>query len=206
MKTRQSLTLILILTVLAQAACSTIPASPTVPLPTIAATTPAAGITPPATDMESRCPTPTSDTKLLTNAEEGYCLLYPAEAVSNSNMPGWVVINPISAPGDIPGDAWVYVQVQDAAGKTAAQVVDEQIAALGEGFNISTSEVAVDGEQAVVVDGLPGQDSNRQVFVVHNERLYNLVFMPWFPSAAEPTPLEHLYATVMDTFHFLPQE
>ena len=121
-------------------------------------------------------------------------------------MPGWVVINPISAPGDMPGDAWVYVQVQDAAGKTAAQFVDEQVVALGEGFNISTSEVTVDGEQAIVVDGLPGQDSNRQVFVVHNERLYDLVFMPWFPNAAEPTPLEHLYATVMDTFHFLPQE
>ena len=121
-------------------------------------------------------------------------------------MPGWVVINPISAPGDMPGDAWVYVQVQDAAGKTAAQFVDEQVVALGEGFNISISEVTVDGEQAVVVDGLPGQDSNRQVFVVHNERLYDLVFMPWFPNAAEPTPLEHLYATVMDTFHFLPQE
>jgi hypothetical protein len=159
----------------------------------------------PATEVPSEasaCPTATSDTKLLTNTENGYCLLYPAEAVSN--MPGWVVINPISAPGDLPGDAWLYVQVQDATGKTAAQFVDEQVAALGEGFNISTAEVAVDGEQGVMVDGLPGQDSNRQVFVVHNGRLYNLVFSPWFPNAAEPTPLENLYTMVIDTFHFLP--
>ncbi len=161
----------------------------------------------PATEVPaeaSTCPAATADTKVLTNPEEGYCLLYPAEAASN--MPGWVVINAVSGPGDIPGDAWLYVQVQDAAGKTATQFVDEQVTALGEGFNISTSEVAVDGEQAVVVDGLPGQDSNRQVFIVHNERLYNLVFAPWFPNAAEPTPLEGLYTMTMDTFRFLPRE
>ena len=206
MKTRQTLILILMFTMLAQAACTAIPASSTVAVPTIAATTPTAEIPATAADIESSCPTPTSDTKLLTNAEEGYCLLYPAEAVSNSNMPGWVVINPATGPGDVPGDAWVYIQVQDAAGKTAAQFVDEQVAALGEGFNISTSEVSVHSEQAVVVDGLPGVDSNRQVFIVHDGRLYNLVFMPWFPNPAAPTPLENLYATVVDTFHFLPQQ
>lgn len=203
MKTRQTLILILILTALAQAACTTIPTTATFPMPTIAAATPTAGITATAVAMESSCPTATSETKLLTNTEDGYCLLYPAEAVSN--MPGWVVINPISGPGDIPGDAWLYVQVQDAGGRTATQIVDEQITSLGEGFNISTSDVEVDGEQALVVDGLPGQDSNRQVYIVHNGRLYNLVFAPWFPNAAEPTLLENLYTMVMETFHFLPE-
>jgi hypothetical protein len=201
MKTRQTLILILMLVIAGVLATACAPAATQAPASEAPVTEA------PTTEVPSEastCPTATSDTKLLTNTEEGYCLLYPAEAVSN--MPGWVVINPVSGPGDIPGDAWVYVQVQDAAGKTAAQFVDEQVTALGEGFNISTSEVEVDGEQAVVVDGLPGQDSNRQVFIVHNGRLYNLVFAPWFPNAAEPTPLEHLYATVMDTFHFLPQE
>jgi hypothetical protein len=177
MKTRLMLTLVLVLTMLVQAAC--VPSA-------------------------SACPTATSDTKLLTNAEDGYCLLYPAEDVSN--MPGWVVINPITGPGDVPGEAWLNIQVLDAQGRTAAQIVDEQVAALGEGFNITHFEVDMDGEQAVVVDGLPGLDSNRQVFIAHNGRLYNLVFMPWFPNAAEPTPLENLYTTVMDTLHFLPQE
>ena len=107
MKTKAILILILMFTILAQAAC--VPSA-------------------------NACPTATSDSKLLTNTEDGYCLLFPAEA--SSNMPGWVVINPISGPGDVPGDAWVYVQVQDAAGKTAPQIVDEQIAALGEGFNM----------------------------------------------------------------------
>lgn len=196
MKTIQMSTMILMLVVASVLATACAPAA-----------TQAPATEAPATEVPAEataCPTVTSNTKLLTNTEDGYCLLYPADAVSNSNMPGWVVINPISAPGDIPGDAWFYIQVQDATGKTAAQFVDEQIAALGEGFNISTSEVEVGGEQGVMVDGLPGQDSNRQVFMVHHGRLYNLVFAPWFPNAAEPTPLENLYTMVIHTFRFLP--
>jgi len=203
MKTRQRLLLVLMLAIASVLVIACASAA------TQAPATEAPATESPATEVPSEasaCPTATAETKLLTNMENGYCLLYPAEAVSNSNMPGWVVINPVTGPGDVPGDAWVYVQVQDAAGKTAAQFVNEQVAALGEGFNISTSEVEVDGEQAVVVDGRPGQDSNRQVYIVHNGRLYNLVFAPWFPNPSEPTPLENLYTTVMDTFHFLPQE
>jgi len=177
MKTRHTLILILILTMLAQAACA---------------------------PSANACPTPTPDTKLLTNTEDGYCLLYPAEA--SSDMPGWVVINPISGPSDVPGEAWVNIHVQDAAGRTVAQFADEVRTATGTGFNITLLEVQVDGGPAIVVDGLPGLDSNRMVMIVRNDRLYALTFMPWFPNAAEPTPLENLYTTVMDTLHFLPQE
>jgi hypothetical protein len=166
----------LILTMLAQASCS---------------------------NATGACPTPTSETKLLTNAEEGYCLLYPAQY--STTVPHYIVINPISGP-DMLGEAWLYIEIADASGRTAAQIVDEQIAALGEGFNITRFNVEVDGEQAVVVDGLPAQDSARYVFIVHNDRLYNLIFMPWYPNAAEPTQLENLYMMVMDTLHFLPQK
>ena len=219
MKTRQTLILILMLTVLTQAACAAIPTPSTIPIPTIAATTPTAGNPPIATDTGSSCPTPTSDTKLLTNTEVQYCLLYPAEyaatepqaiEVDPAVVPGgmlWqqdIIINPISAPGDMPGDAWLYIQVQDAAGKTAAQFADEAVSSLGADFNITRTDVRVCGEPAIMVDGLPGQDSNRQVFIVHNGRLYILIFMPWYPNAAEPTPLENLSTMVMDTFHFLP--
>ena len=178
MKTKQTLRLVLILMLSAwvQAACS------------------------PATGA---CPSPTSATKLLTNAEAGYCLLYPAEY--STTLPDFIVINPTTGFGDGPGDAWLLVATAPASGRSAAQIVDEQIAALGEGFNITRLEVEVDGEQAVVVDGLPAQDSARYVFIVHNDRLYNLTFMPWYPNAADPTPLEDLYTMVMDTLHFMPQ-
>src|SRR5687768_15590836 len=104
MKTKPVLILILMLTMLAQAACA---------------------------PSANACPTATADTKLLTNAQDGYCLLHPAEA--SADMPGCVVINPISAPGDIPGESWVNIQVQDAAGRTVDQVADEMVTATGPG-------------------------------------------------------------------------
>ena len=174
---RHSVVLILMLSMLAQAGCA---------------------------PSARACPTATSDTKLLTNKEDGYCLLYPAEDVSDT--PGWVVIHPILGPGDVPGEAWLYIQVQDAAGRTATQIVDKGIAGLGEGFNISRFKVEADGEHAIVIDGLPGQNSNRVVMIVHNDRLYTLTFQPWQPSAPGQPPLANLYTTVMDSLHFLPKE
>jgi len=175
MKTKPILILILMLTMLAQAACA------------------------PSTNV---CPTATSDTKLLTNSENGYCLLYPAEA--SADTPGLVAINPITGAGDMPGEGWVYIQVQDAAGRTAAQIADEAIATVDPGFDIIRTEIEVDGGQAIVLDGLPGQDSNRMVMIVRNDRLYTLIFMPWYPGTGQITPLEHLYETIMGSIHFLP--
>ena len=179
---KQWLTLILLLTMLIQAACTAAVATPT--------------------DSAEACPEATADLKLLTNTEDGYCLLYPADY--STNLPHFIVINPITAPGDMPGDAWVFISMEPAAGRTAVQVADAAIEAVGPGFNITKSDILIDGAQAVVVDGLPGQDSNRMVFIVSNDKLYTLTFAPWYPNANDPTPLENLYTTVVQTLHFLP--
>jgi hypothetical protein len=185
---KQWLILTLLLTLLAQTACAPA-ATPTVPIP--------------STDT---CPTETAELKLLTNAEDGYCLLYPA--AYSTEIPHLIIINPIiPMAGDMPGDAWVSINVEPTAGRTAAQVADAQITEAGTGFNITQSNVTVDGEQAVVVDGLPGQDSSRTVFIVSHERLYTLTFLPWVPNtdvAGQPTPLEELYTTIINTLHFQP--
>jgi hypothetical protein len=148
------------------------------------------------------CPAATAELKLLKNTEAGYCLLYPADY--STDVPGFIVINPISQPGDMPGEAWVFIQVEAANGRTAAQVADAAIAPLGAGFNITKSDILIEGAQAVVVDGLPGQDSNRMVFIVSNDKLYALTFAPWYPNANDPTQLENLYTTIVQTLHFLP--
>ena len=156
-----------------------------------------------AASLESICPNPSSETKLLRNTEGAYCLLYPVEY--STSLPGNIIINPVSTPGgDMPGDAWMSVNIESAANHTATQIADEQIASVGTGFNIDRIDIMVDGEQGIVIDGLPGQDSTRKVLVVHNDRLYTLMFTPWYPNATDPTPLEHLYAMAIETFHFLP--
>jgi hypothetical protein len=160
------------------------------------------------TTSSGACPTPTTEMKLRLNAEDGYCLLYPAEYSSYPNSP-FIVINPAGpGPGDVLGDAWASIDVESADGRTAAQVADAQITPFGSDFNlkIERTEVTVDGERAVIVDGLPGPDPWRKVFIVHGNRLYTLTFLPWLPNAdnaGQPTPLETLYETIMQTLHFL---
>jgi hypothetical protein len=155
-----------------------------------------------ATPMTNGCPAETTDLKLYTNTDDGYCVLCPAE--DTVIPPYLIVINPTGAPGDKPGDAWLQIGVEAASGRTAAQAADDQIAQAGEGFNITRGEIPIDGKQAVVVDGLPGPDPWRLFFTVDNDRLYTLYFLPWIPSADSFAQLEKLYSTTLETFHFLP--
>lgn len=175
MKTKTSLILILTLSLLVQAAC--VPSG-------------------------SACPTPSAATKLLTNTEDGYCLLYPAEHAAE--FPGWVVINPIPGADDMPGEAWVSINVQDAAGRTVDQVAEEIRTTTDPGFNLTIQEVQLDGGDAIVVDGLPGMDSNRLLITVRNDRQYTLAFLPWQPGTGQVTPLEQLYEMILQSMHFLP--
>jgi hypothetical protein len=144
------------------------------------------------------CPlTETADAKLYQNDEDGYCLLYP----QNFTLipPRFIVLNPVMR-GDKAGDAWVDIRVQPANGGTADQVANDAIAAVGEGFNIQMEQFDVDDTQAIVVDGLPGPDSLRNVYIVRNDRLYTFTFMPW----GQSSELDILYDWVMKSLHFLP--
>ena len=164
---------------------------------TLATETPASSIS------TGACPSETADLKLFMNAEAGYCLLYPTE--DSIGLPALIIINPNGAVGgDMPGDAWAQITVEDASGRTVAQVADEKIAEAGEGFNITRSEILIDGKQAVVVDGRPAQDPSREVFIVDNDRLYTLYFLPWDPRADWSSELEKLYSSVITSFHVLP--
>ncbi len=56
---------------------------------------------------------------------------------------------------------------------------------------------------AIVLSGLPGQDVNRQLFVVYNDLLYHITFVPDTPQVGTPYwQMEDLYAMIVNTFHF----
>jgi hypothetical protein len=62
----------------------------------------------------------------------------------------------------------------------------------------------LDGAPANQFDQLPGQDLNRQVVLVHNDRFYTLTFVPDDPSMGDVyAEMETLYEMVMDSFSFL---
>ncbi len=174
-----------------------------VPSFTETAQLPETGNAPASTPFTDVCPIPTANLQLFADAVNGYCLLYPA---GNTTVipPYLIVVNPNGMPGDVPGDAWAQMRVEPASGRTAAQVADTWIAEAGEGFNITRSEIVVDGKQAVVVDGLPGPDPWRLVFIDGPDHIYTLFFLPWLPNADYFPQLEKLYTTVIGTFRALP--
>lgn len=201
---KRLLLLSLLLALLAQAGCISIstPGSNAIltPAPNVSAT--------PDSNVNGQdsngCPTATTDEQVLTNSEDGYCFLYPSE-FTPKDPPLVLILNPVSGPGDIPGDAWIHVTVDPADGRTAAQVAEAEIGdSAGMELNIERTDITLGGEPAVVVDGLPGPDPWRKMFVVHGDRLYTWIFMPWVPDAQNPTPLETLYESIVSSLRFLP--
>ena len=192
--------LTLVLIVLAQTACTfsvDVVPTPTIPVATqpvaIASATPSS-----AADADG-CPiAQTGDALAYRNDENRYCLLYPQSFVVMP--PRFIVFNPTNSPGDVLGDAVVDIQVEPANERTADRAASDAISVVGEGFNIRMEQVVLDDTSAFVIDGIPGQDPMRNVYVVSHDRLYTITFMPW----GNNPELETAYELIMKTLHFLP--
>jgi hypothetical protein len=162
----------------------------------------------PEPTARASCPEPTEGTQLLMNEEHGYCLLHPGEygvvyppmehclAYTVNSMECQFITFAGSEGGPNGG-----VSVNEASGRTAGEVADAEIAFLGPDFNIERTDLTIDGEQAVLMDGIPGQDTVRKVVIVHNDLLYTLSFTPWDKN---DTALVNLYTTIVNSLHFLP--
>lgn len=174
----------------------------------LASCAPATNAAAPTGEPAQTCPSPSADTKLLMNEEHGYCLLHPAEydvvyppmehclASTVNSMECQFVTFTLTHTST---SAWI--SVDEASGRTASEVADAQIAFLGPDFNIQRADLTIDGEPAVLMDGLPGQDIVRKVVIIHNDLLYTLSFTPWDKN---DTALVNLYNTVVNSLHFLP--
>ena len=69
------------------------------------------------------------------------------------------------------------------------------------------SNATIAGQEAVVLDGVPGQDINRQIMIVRNGRLYQLTFVPASEDAGEVyARMEQLYQKVVDSLNFYDKE
>lgn len=149
------------------------------------------------------CPSPEEGTLLLTDEDKGYCLLYPASHTvvmldsGNTEIVVGEIMNHI--------DPRVSITTEDLAGRSLQQVVDEFLAGYP-GFEIEQTQLTVAGENAILLDGIPGQDYYRNVFVAHNDQLYQLQIAPYDKNIVDSLPeAEKLYAIVMDTFQFIGQ-
>lgn len=137
------------------------------------------------------------------NDAHGYSMYLPKDYQVSSPNPDYVsVVAPQPNGGGHPGG--VYMFVEAANGRSVEQVVEAVKAELGSGFNISVGTVmGIDDTQAIVVNGLPGQEPNRQLFMVHDDQLYHIIFMPDDPQGGDAyRQMEDVYAIIVNTFHF----
>ncbi len=84
-------------------------------------------------------------------------------------------------------------------------MIADQDMTLAAGVDVGRWTLTLGGEQAVVLDGMPGQDLQRRVYVVHQQTLYVLAFMPTrTENKLANDQMEALYAAVMNSWAWSP--
>lgn len=112
---------------------------------------------------------------------------------------------PIVAGAGHPGLASISVESADGrtAEEAAQQAYAEGKAVMGEAAKLEITRIELGNDPAFVVSGLAGQDLNRQLFVVHADRLYRILFAPDEPEKQVSfAQMELLYALITNTIQF----
>jgi hypothetical protein len=110
------------------------------------------------------------------NPTADYCFGYPEGFTHQGDGVYLAVMGQQSDQNPHPGLVWI--EVADAQGRTAQDIADEEVDAVG-GLNPPRSTVTLGDEEALVLDGMPGQDAVRKVYIVHGAMLYTLTFSPY---------------------------
>jgi hypothetical protein len=181
--------------------CSTVPPStPAVGKVEPPQTAVADVFTPVPQALEST-PTQTSVTdtaELFSSDRLGLCFSYPQ---GYTQLPYNDAVQ-IAAPG-IPGTVF-WIEISDSYNRTAEKIADQDMTTVA-GLSVGRWTVTLGGEQAVVLDGMPGQDFQRRVYVVHQQTLYVLTFMPTrSENKMVSDQMEALYAAVTSSWTWSP--
>ncbi|MGE5139628.1 MAG: hypothetical protein ACM3JD_09215 [Rudaea sp.] len=137
------------------------------------------------------------------NDLHGYTLFMPRGfTVSTPTLDYSVLVGPE------PARVLAYLYVEAANGGTAAaiaeQAIDKAKKEMGPDWAVPVPVLMnIEGAEAVAVDGFPGQDLNRQLFMVHRGKLYRMVFVPDDPQLGDAyLQMQDAYAMIVNTFHF----
>lgn len=166
----------------------------------------AADVFTPAPQTLENTPAQTSvnDTVELSSSDSdrlGLCFSYP-QGYTQIDADAVEIVAP-----DLPGSnakGLFWIEISDAYGRTAEKIADEDLT-FAAGVDVGRWTVTIGGEQAVVLDGMPGQDLQRRVYVVHQQTLYVLAFMPTrSENKAASDQMEALYNAVTSSWAWSP--
>jgi len=128
----------------------------------------------------------------------GLCFSYPQGYTQIPYNDAVEIVAPDLPGSDVRGLFWV--EISDSYNRTAEEIADQEMT-YAAGLNVGRWTVMLGGEQAVVLDGMPGQDFQRRVYVVHQQTLYILAFMPTrSENKAAGNQMEALYAAVTNSW------
>ncbi len=157
----------------------------------------------PAIEPTSEQPSnPSFPTESFSSDRLGLCFSYPQGYKQIPNGDSIEIAAAEPAGSDVKGLFWL--EISDAYGRSVETIADQEITLAG-GTGISRSTVMLGGEPAVVLDGVPGQDLQRRVYVVREPTLYILAFMPTrSENRATSEQMESLYAAVTGSWAWSP--
>ena len=104
----------------------------------------------------------------------GLCFSYPQGYTPLPESDPVEIVAPELAGTDLRAIFWL--EISEAYDRTAEVIANQDLTTAG--VVVDLWNLTLDGEPAVVLDGMPGQDLQRRVYVVHQGTLYVLAFMP----------------------------
>ena len=150
-------------------------------------------------------PVPTSvndRAQIFSSDQLGLCFSYPEGYTQLPYEDTAEIVGPELPGSDRRGLFWL--EKSDAYDRTAEVIADQDMTAAGIP-SVARSFVTLDGEPAVVLDGMPGQDLQRRVYVVHDQTLYVLAFMPTLSdNKAAVDQMESLYDAITNSWAWSP--
>jgi hypothetical protein len=152
--------------------------------------------------------TSVNDTAELFSSDRlGLCFSYPQGYTQNSYDDTVAIAAPDLPGTDKKGRFWL--EISDSYNRTALKIADEDMTiAVSQGVppeNLGWWSITLGGEEAVVLDGMPGQYLQRRVYVVHEQTLYVLAFWPTrSENKATGDQMETLYTAVTNSWAWSP--
>lgn len=185
--------------------CSTAPpVTPSVGIVETPQTAVADVITPAPQVLESTpAQTSVNDTEELFSSDRlGLCFYYPQGYTPIPYNDAVEIVAPNVGPGDEAGLFWL--EISDPQNRSAEEVAEQELNYVA-GLSPGRWTVTLGGEQALVLDGMPGQNLVRRVYIVHQQTLYILTFSPTrSENRVASDQMEALYAAVTSSWAWSP--
>jgi hypothetical protein len=141
--------------------------------------------------------------KSFSSDQLGLCFSYP-QGYTQIVATALEIVAPELPGTDVRGFFWL--EVSDSYDRTAETIADQDmIYATGLGMDVGRWTVTIGGEQGVVLDGMPGQELQRRVYVVHQQTLYILGFWPArSENEVAGNQMEALYMAITNSWEWSP--